>query len=372
MLNGFRILFVNEFIAILRERVALFWIFFFPFFFLAIMLISYGTQGMFGRQRIEIIDLDHSALSTRYIEKVRSTFSSNSLLQGDIIVLDPPPSGNARSGALRVTIPAGFARAFTDSGSTVVTVAYAFNGGLASGASARVFTVLTAAFNSEAAAKPLPAQLKFENTTTVPPVGYLQYLLTGILVMSMMTAGMNNTCVGVVAQRERKTFKLMSCLPLTPWVYLAAILCARLVILIIAAFVLLFGSRYAFDVQLPLSPRQLLNAGGLMLVGGLTLLSMGMAMSARIARVQTAIVVCNVVYMSLLFASDLTMPLSSYPEAVKPFLSALPTSQFVAGLRAILIQGSDLFSEWRTVLSLCVWSAVCLLFSRAMFRWHTA
>ena len=39
MLNGFRILCVNELLSIFREKVALFWIFFFTIFFLAIMML---------------------------------------------------------------------------------------------------------------------------------------------------------------------------------------------------------------------------------------------------------------------------------------------------------------------------------------------
>jgi ABC-2 type transport system permease protein len=374
MLNGFRILCVNELRSILREKVALFWIFFFPFFFLAIMLLSYGQESLFGRQRIEVVDNDRTTISRKYIDKVRDTFASSPVLLGDIVVLDGAPAEPVRDGVVRVTIPGGFARAFADSTSTAVKVAYSYASGLSTGVAARVFAVLTTNFNAETANAVLPAKLEFVNTTTTQarPLDHLQYLLTGILVMGMMTAGMNNTCVGIVSQRERNTFKLMSCLPLTPLAYLSSIVTARMIVLFVAAFVLLIGGRYAYNIPLPLSAMQLLNAAALILVGGLTLLCMGIAMSGRIARVPTAIVVCNVVYLTLLFASDLTMPLSSYPQVVKPFLTALPTSEFVEALRAILIQGSTVVSQWKSLLSLCAWSAVCLMVSRMTFRWHSA
>jgi len=372
MLNGFRILCVNELLSIFREKVALFWIFFFPFFFLAIMLLSYGQQSLFGRQRIEIVDNDRTPVSQKYIDKVRDTFSSSSVLQGEIVVLDGARAERVRDGVVRVTIPNGFARAFADSTSTGIKVAYSYASGLSTGVAARVFTVLTTSFNAETANAVMPAKLEFVNTTLTRPLDHLQYLLTGILVMGMMTAGMNNTCVGIVSQRERNTFKLMACLPLTPLAYLASIVTARMLVLFAAAFVLLIVGRYAYNISLPLSPMQLLNAAALILVGGVTLLCMGIAMSGRIARVATAVVVCNVIYLTLLFASDLTMPLSSYPESVKPFLMALPTSQFVTALRAILIQGATVVSQWKALLRLCAWSVVCLLISRMTFRWHSA
>ena len=372
MLNGFRILCVNELLSILREKVALFWIFFFPFFFLAIMLISYGQESVFGHQRIEVVDNDRTPVSQKYIDKVRDTFASSSVLKGDIVVLNGERPEPVRDGVVRVTIPSGFARAFADSTSTAIKVAYSYASGLSTSVAARVFTVLTTSFNAETANAVLPAKLEFVNTTQTLPLDHLQYLLTGILVMGMMTAGMNNTCVGIVSQRERNTFKLMSCFPLTPVAYLASIVTARMIVLFVAAFALLIAGRYVYNIALPLSPVQLLNAAALILVGGVTLLCMGIAMSGRISRVATAIVVCNVVYLTLLFASDLTMPLSSYPESVKPFLMALPTSQFVAALRAILIQGSTVVSQWKSLLSLFAWSAVCLMVSRMTFRWHSA
>jgi ABC-2 type transport system permease protein len=370
VINTFRILFVNELISILREKVALFWIFFFPFFFLAMLLMSYGQEGVLGHQRIEIVDNDHTALSARYVDTVRKAFSAGGSLHGEVIELERIPEGPVRNDTVRVTLPQGFGQALGKSQDTMVEVAYNFAGNFSTQVAARVFTVLTTRFNAEATNLPLPAKLQFVNTTQLRPVSYAQYLLTGILIMSMMTSGMNNACIGIVERRERNTFKLLSCLPLSPGTYLASILAARIVILVFATFVLLLGGRFAYGIDLPLSLLQAVNAVGLILVGGITLLSMGIAMSARITRVPTAMFLCNVVYLSLLFVSDLTMPLNNYPSAVRPVLMALPTSQFIVALRAILIQGASLLSQWHTVLTLAGWSAACLLLGRATFRWH--
>jgi len=371
MLNALRILFLNELQLILREKVALFWIFLFPFFFMAIMLMSSGRSGMLGDQRIEIVDHDQTSVSQRYIAEVRRTFSAHSAVHAKVQVLDRAPMAGVRADVVRVTIPKGFANAFKAGAQPIaVQVAYDYSSGFGTLVAAHAFTVLTAKFISAVSRQPFAAKVEYLNTSRRRAVGYLQYMLTGILVMSMMTAGMNNTCIGIVAQRERNTFKLMSCLPLSTGLYLVAILLARLVILLLAAFVLLIGGRWAYGIPLPLTPMQYLSAGTLILAGGVTLLSMGIAMASRISRVQTALFVCNIVYLSLLFASNLTIPMSSFPTGIRRLLLGLPTSQFVIALRDILIQGSSVQHQWPTLLSLTAWALGGLLFARLTFKWH--
>lgn len=371
MLSALRILFINEMHLILREKVALFWIFVFPFFFMAIMLLSSGRYGLLGDQKIVIIDHDNTALSSRYIGEVRRVFSTDPTLHATVVLLDHASGNSIDSSAVRVTLPKGFANAFsTRSGTAEIRVAYDYSGGFGSVVAARAFSVLTATFESHVGKVAPPARIVYVNTTRLRPVGYLQYMLTGILVMSMMTVAMNNTCIGIVAMRERNTFKLMSCLPLSPGMYLGAMLLARIVILLFASFALLIGGRYVYAISLPMSVPQYLCSAGLIVVGGVTLLAIGIAMASRIARVQTAMFVCNVVYLSLLFASNLTIPMSSFPAHVQRLLQILPTAQFVSALRAILVQGSSLVGQWPTLVQLLAWSLVCVVFTRLTFRWH--
>src|SRR6185437_495557 len=265
----------------------------------------------------------------------------------------------------------GFANAFAvHSGTLPITVAYDYSSGFGTVVAARSFTVLTARFLVTASRTPAPTTVDYVNTAKYRPIGYLEYMLTGILVMSMMTSGMNNTCIAVVAQRERNTFKLMSCLPLSPGMYLGAMLFARVLVLLIASVVLLVGGRYVYQVPMPLTLSQYGSAAALIIFGGATLLSLGTAMASRISRVQTAMFVCNIVYLSLLFASDLTIPMTTYPPAIQRFMLALPTAQFVHALRAVLVQGSSLVSQAPTIGTLSIWCIASLLFTVLTFRWH--
>jgi ABC-2 type transport system permease protein len=372
VLSAFRILLINELLSILREKVALFWIFFFPFFFLAMMLIAYGQQGALGHITVEVVDGDHSTVSREYIAKVREAFAPGSAVHGEVVELRDPPRSPPSADVVRVTVPAGLHAAFAGAGPRGIAVDYDFSGGLSTQVAARVFSVLTTKFNAEQSGLRMPAKVEFHNSSGRRPVAYAQYLLTGILVMSMMTAGMNNTCIAIVDRRERNTFKLMACLPVSPGIYLAAILLARIVVLLFAAIILLMGARSAYSIELPLTAQQWGGAVALIAMAAVTLLSMGIALSSRLARVATAIFICNVAYLSLLFVSDLTMPLATYPRALHPVLTSLPTTQFVTALRAVLIQGSSLLSQWRPMLILTAWAAVSLLIGRASFHWHRA
>ncbi len=84
----------------------------------------------------------------------------------------------------------------------------------------------------------------------------------------------------------------------------------------------------------------------------------------------TAAFLCNIVYLSLFFLGNLTMPMAGMSANLQAVVSTLPTAQFVAALRAVLIQGASLASQWRPLLGMAVWFALLLGFARATFQWH--
>ncbi len=371
MLKPFSILTLNEFRELVRNRVSLFWIFLFPFFFLSMMMMSFGHKGgLAGSATIEIVDQDHSDWSARYVDSLRKVFASGDPVAGTLV--DADPHLPLQRGRLRVTVPAGFSNAIGNAGEVHVKVEYDKQAGLSTQVAAKVIAPVTIRFNSTASNSPTPVKLDVMDTSGggPAPIGFPQFLLTGILVMSMMSAAMNNTCVTIADRRERNTFKLMSCLPLSPTAYLLSIVTARVLILVIAAIILILGGRYVYGIQFPIEPVRLLGSVGLMVLGTFMLLTLGVALSSRVTSVTNAIFLCNLVYLSLLFMSDLTMPLGDMPSHVRKLLSFLPTAELVSSIRAVLIQGVPPGQLLQPIGVMMGWTAAFMVISRSAFHWH--
>jgi ABC-2 type transport system permease protein len=368
MLRAFRILFHNELFTLVRTPSALFWIFGFPIFFLAMMLFSYGRDGVVGPVTIEIVDHDHSTLSANYLERIHKLFAKGDVIAGEIVEVDP--SAPVGTGHIRVTVPAGFAAAVGKGDDALVRIEYNLAGGLITQVATRVFGPLTTAFNADIGQLPMPVKLNFHNVTGLRPVGFSQYMATGILVLSMISVGMSSTCVVIAMRREQNTFKLMSCLPLGKGSYLLAIIGARILLIIPASLILLMSAVYIFRLDIALQMLPLVNAMILSVLGGFVLLSLGVLLGARVSTVDTANLISTFTYILLLFLSDLAMPIRNYAPWLRDIFSALPTAQFASALRAVLIQGASLADQWRAVAIMLAWSAVFLTAARLNFRWQ--
>jgi ABC-type multidrug transport system permease subunit len=368
MLRAFRILFRNELLTLIKTPSALFWIFGFPIFFLAMMLFSYGREGVVGPVTIEIVDHDQSPLSESYLERIQRLFVSGDVIAGD--VMRPEAAAPVGAGHIRVTVPQGFSTAIGSGDDTLVRIEYNLAGGLITQVATKVFGPLTTAFNAEVGQLPMPVKLRFVNATGVPPVGFSQYMATGILVLSMISVGMSSTCVVIATRREQNTFKLMSCLPLGKGSYLLAIIGARILVIIPASLILLFSAVYIFKLNLDLQALHVVNAMILTVIGGFAMLSLGVLLAARVSTVDMANLLSTFIYILLLFLSDLAMPIRNYAPWLRDIFSTLPTAQFAAALRAVLVQGASLGDEWRAIGIMLLWSIVFLSAARINFRWQ--
>lgn len=370
MFNALRILFVNELLTMLRQPANLFYIFVFPMFFLWIMLFAFGSQGTVGPVTVEVVDLDKSALSADYLGRVHKLFESGNVVTGQ--VLEGDPAGELVDGRIRLTVPKDFESTVVSGGEVHVKLEYNASNSMATQIATRVFDPLTLHFGVDATQQPVPVHIDFRNASRSAPLAFSQYLVTGILVLSMMSTGVMSTMIVIAIRREQNTFKLMACMPLGAGSVLLGIVAARALVTMLAALLLLFVSVYGFGLPVPLDGMRLANAMALLAMGGVMLLALGLLASARIATAQGAIFLGNLVYIALLFLSDLAVPLRSLSSGPLHILSYLPTAEFVTALRAVLVQGKSLAEQWVPMLAMLGWSILFVLGARFTFRWHRA
>jgi ABC-2 type transport system permease protein len=357
----------NESMILLRDSSVLFWTLLFPFFFLAMMLFTYGRDGRMPTQVIEIVDLDGSAAAQRYEARLADTFSAREFLPGTL----HPARAQApiAEGALRITIPEDFGYAIEHGRGVRVTVTFDKDG-VPAQLAARVVRAASLRFDADEAGREPMVDVVVDERGAEPAFSFTHYTLTGALVMSMMSAGMTTICVAIAYRRERNGFKMMACFPVSAASFLASMLVSRMLLLVTAAFVLLFGARALFGIPLVLDAGRLAQTGVVVLVGGTMLLTLGIALAARLATVSAATFVTSLVYIALLFLSDLTMPLAAMPASVAAVMEHLPTARFVDALRHVLLRDDGLAAQRGALLEMAAWTALFALVAARTFRWH--
>lgn len=367
MAHAFATMVRNETMILVRDSTTMFWIIVFPFFFLFMMLFSYGSEGKLPPQRIEVVDLDRSPTSARFLDLVTSTFTEKVAMDGHLVPVDRDAPLAPK--ALRIELPEGFEYAVQRHRTVDLGIRYEQDG-MATQFALRVFRALVVRFNADAAEAPEVVDLHVDDRGAQPALSFTHYVLTGILVMSMMSAGMTTICIALAYRRERNGFKMMACMPVSPSMFLASMLASRMLVLCAAAVLLVIGGRVVFGIPIVLDAARLAQAALVVLLGGTMLLAMGTAMSARLATVGGASLATNLVYIALLFLSDLTMPLTAMPPQVSAVMRHLPTAEFVTALRHVLVGGQGLGQQAGLLAAMLGWTLLFGAIARLSFRWH--
>ncbi|HYJ69055.1 MAG TPA: ABC transporter permease [Nocardioidaceae bacterium] len=116
-------------------------------------------------------------------------------------------------------------------------------------------------------------------------------------------------------------------------------------------------------------------SGGAMAVVAATLLillgtaafgSLALAMAGTL-RAEATLAAANLVYLLLLAAGGVIVPLDRYPDALQPVIELLPSGALAEGLREALT-GEGL--SWLAVLVLTCWAAAGAALTSRTFRWE--
>ena len=86
-------------------------------------------------------------------------------------------------------------------------------------------------------------------------------------------------------------------------------------------------------------------------------------------RAEVTLAAANLIWLVLLFAGGIAIPLSKYPQGAATCCSTSRRRRCRDGLHAVLQDGADTL-PLRPVLTLLVWAAVALPAAARWFRWE--
>jgi ABC-2 type transport system permease protein len=191
----------------------------------------------------------------------------------------------------------------------------------------------------------------------------IDFVVPSILALSVMSTAFTGLAIGTGFERKYAVLKRLGATALPRWTLLAGKTLAVLALeLLQAALVcglgLVLGWHPHGDPIWPI----LLIALGTVAFGGLGLLLAGTL------RAEVTLAAANLVWLVLLFAGGIAIPLSKYPHAAITVLQNLPSAALSDGLHAVLRDGSG--APVRAMLTLIVWALVALPAAARWFRWE--
>ncbi|MFF7157199.1 ABC transporter permease [Streptomyces sp. NPDC008139] len=191
----------------------------------------------------------------------------------------------------------------------------------------------------------------------------VDFLAPGILALAVLSTAFTGQAIATGFERRYGVLKRLGASPLPRWALMTAKTCSVLVtevlqiaLLVLIAFALGWSPHgNPFAVVL------------LLLLGTAAFSGLGLLMAGTL-KAEATLAAANLVFILLLVAGGVIVPLSKFSGGVQSVLRLLPISALSDGLRDVLQHGASM--PWGDLGILAVWAVVGLALAARFFRWE--
>ena len=196
---------------------------------------------------------------------------------------------------------------------------------------------------------------------------YIDFLVPGLIGMNLMGTGMWSISFAVVNARLKKLLKRFLATPMRKSHFLVAQFISRLVFLVVEVTVVALFAWLVFDVEIRGS---ILLFCLICLLGGAAFAGVGILVSSRARTLEAVSGLMNVVMMPMWICSGVFFSYERFPDAVKPFIRALPLTALNDALRAVMNDGYGIANVAPQLINLILWTVVSGVVGLKIFRWN--
>ena len=196
---------------------------------------------------------------------------------------------------------------------------------------------------------------------------YIDFVVPGLLGMSIMGGGIWGLGFSIVDQRRKKLLKRLVATPMSRAQFLASYLISRLVMLTIEVGVLLGSSILLFGVPMR---GPLLGVAAIIVLSAVAFGGLGLLIASRATTIEGASGMMNLAMLPMWVLSGVFFSSENFPKVVQPIIKALPLTATNDALRANMLRGASLPALWPELAVLAVWTLLCFGIALKIFRWR--
>ncbi len=197
--------------------------------------------------------------------------------------------------------------------------------------------------------------------------GVISQVVTMVLVIGILGNGLFGAGLRAVQDRENNILRRYKVAPISPLPLLVASTVTGLLVYIPLLAIILTLAHFQYGMVFPVNPIALV---AFVLLGVVAIRSIGLIISSVVNSVAESNILIQVVYMSMLFLSGTTFPLTMFPGWLKIVSQFIPATHVVSGLQNILMEGESLAANWQSVAALAMTTVIGLLLCVKLFRWE--
>jgi ABC-type multidrug transport system permease subunit len=201
---------------------------------------------------------------------------------------------------------------------------------------------------------------------TEPGGRYIDFLVPGLLGVGIMGGGLWGVGFAVVDMRIRKLLKRFLATPMKRSHFLTAMMVSRFLFTVPEIVILLLAARMFFHVA---NHGSYLALGVVIVLGTFEFAGIGLLVASRAKTLETVSGLMNLVMLPMWMASGIFFSYERFPESVQPIIRWLPLTPVIDSLRAIMLEGATLASQWLPLVVVTLYATVSFALALRWFRW---
>src|SRR5258708_203049 len=191
----------------------------------------------------------------------------------------------------------------------------------------------------------------------LPGISYSDYLLPGIIAMTIMQTGIFGLAYWLVDLKSRGVIKRFLVTPLSNMELVGSLILSRLVLMAIQILILIAIGIFYFNVHIHGSIVAIII---IMLFDGATFLGLGFLVSSFANSYEEAAPLTTVLNLVFTILGNIFFPTNALPKLFGQIGSKLPITYLVEGMRNNFVQHYTFAQTWRDLLGLLVWLLIIL------------
>ncbi|OGE85571.1 MAG: hypothetical protein A3J48_04610 [Candidatus Doudnabacteria bacterium RIFCSPHIGHO2_02_FULL_46_11] len=204
--------------------------------------------------------------------------------------------------------------------------------------------------------------------TMINGVNYIDFVIPGLVGMSVMQLGVFAVAFVVAQQKEKGIIRRLLATPMRASEFLAAQVISRVVISVMQVLLLISVAILVLSFAMNGSFLALIVIG---IFGSFVFLALGFVVAGLAKSVEATPVVGNMIIFPMIFFGDIFFSLNNAPKWVQTISDYLPIKYLVDSMREVVVEGSSLIDVKGEILGMAVWLVVLSFIAIKTFSFGT-
>ncbi len=196
---------------------------------------------------------------------------------------------------------------------------------------------------------------------------YIEFLLPGLVAMSVMQMAVFSVAFVFTQYKEKGVLKRLAATPMQPWQFVSANAVTRLIISVFQAAIFVGMGLLLFKIHIQGSYGVLLLC---VVLGALMFLGLGFTISGLAKTVDSVPVFSNLIVFPMLFLGGTFFPISGMPAWLQSVAKFLPLTYLSTSMRDVMTKGSTLWDIRGDLLGMIIWAVILITLATITFTFQ--